>query len=71
MPMPKGYEELVEGFREKIRGNVSSVKMTESETAAEVRQIVGFEINPEGPESPLKRKGGWPKGKPRGPRKPT
>lgn len=33
------YDRLVEGFRAKISGNVSSVKMTEAETAKEIAEV--------------------------------
>lgn len=41
MTTSKDYDQLVEGFRDKIRGNISSVKLTESECAAEVKAITG------------------------------
>lgn len=35
------YQALVEKKRAEIRGNISSIKMTESETQAEISQITG------------------------------
>lgn len=39
MGTSKEYDSLVEGFRAKISGNVSSVKMTEADTAKEIADI--------------------------------
>lgn len=79
MVMPKSYDAMVDRKLREIRGNVSSVKMTEVECQAEIAAIQnGATPSPDDlPEAPLdtetlpspKRKGGWPKGKKRGPRK--
>lgn len=39
MGTSKAYDDLVEGFRKKISGNVSSEKMTESECEAEIAAV--------------------------------
>ena len=94
MVMPKDYDDMVDRKLREIRGNVSSVKMTEAECQAEIGEITGIkyrpaatlaegatiggtETRPDGtvikieamPIIQPKRKGGWPKGKKRGPRK--
>lgn len=39
MATTKAYDDLVEGFRAKISGNIESKKMTSEETAQEIAQI--------------------------------
>lgn len=71
MVMPKSYDDMVDRKLREIRGNVSSVKMTEAECEAEIAAIQnGATPSPDAVPETQKRKGGWPKGKKRGPRKP-
>lgn len=49
MGTSKAYDDLVEGFRKKISGNVESKVMTPEQTQAEIAEVTGGAFYADGP----------------------